>query len=241
MRFHAPRHRRDVLSVAASARWRGDSTPSTRCCPRGRVGSMVTRSVVDFHTARHAAARVLDVLIVDEPRRLRHGRRRLRRRHGVVRGSRFGHHGCWFSGAGSAAEFQDRFSLALSRARAGARGNNLAFCLCSNLGSDLFFAVCASDSRPSVERNTIRAYACVQTALLDGQQRSAKVGLLLENPFYEGVRETHLFATTPLSTKQKIMCRPGRRWGWGPRFDAPGAGRTVRGRSAATRFSARIA
>ena len=31
----APRHRRDVLSVAASARWRGDSTPSTRRCPRG--------------------------------------------------------------------------------------------------------------------------------------------------------------------------------------------------------------
>ena len=27
-------------SVAASARWRGDSTPSTRCCPRDRVGSM---------------------------------------------------------------------------------------------------------------------------------------------------------------------------------------------------------
>ena len=26
-------------SVAASARWRGDSTPSTRRCPRGRVGS----------------------------------------------------------------------------------------------------------------------------------------------------------------------------------------------------------
>ena len=55
-----------------------------------------------------------------------------------------------------------------------------------------------------------------ETALLDGQQRSAKVGLLLENPFYEGVRETHLFATTPLSIKQKITCRPGRGWGWGP-------------------------
>ena len=26
-------------SVAASARWRGDSTPSTRCCPHDRVGS----------------------------------------------------------------------------------------------------------------------------------------------------------------------------------------------------------
>ena len=30
-------------SVAASARWRGDSTPSTRRCPRGRVGSMAWR------------------------------------------------------------------------------------------------------------------------------------------------------------------------------------------------------
>ena len=29
-------------SVAASARWRGDSTPSTRRCPRGRVGSMAS-------------------------------------------------------------------------------------------------------------------------------------------------------------------------------------------------------
>ncbi len=39
----APRHRRDVFSVAASARWRGDSTPSTRHCPRGHVGSMATQ------------------------------------------------------------------------------------------------------------------------------------------------------------------------------------------------------
>ena len=48
----APRHRRDVLSVAASARWRGDSTPSTRHCPRGHVGSMAFQpnSLVDFHT-----------------------------------------------------------------------------------------------------------------------------------------------------------------------------------------------
>ena len=30
-------------SVAASARWRGDSTPLTRRCPRGRVGSMAWR------------------------------------------------------------------------------------------------------------------------------------------------------------------------------------------------------
>ena len=29
--------------VAASARWRGDSTLSTRCCPRDRVGSMAWR------------------------------------------------------------------------------------------------------------------------------------------------------------------------------------------------------
>ena len=39
----APRHRRDVLSVAASARWRGDSVPSTRRRPRGRVGSRAWR------------------------------------------------------------------------------------------------------------------------------------------------------------------------------------------------------
>ena len=39
----APRHRRDVVSVAASARWRGGSTPSTRRCPRDRVGSMAWR------------------------------------------------------------------------------------------------------------------------------------------------------------------------------------------------------
>ncbi len=36
----APRHRRDIGSVAASARWRGVSRPSTRRCPRDRVGSM---------------------------------------------------------------------------------------------------------------------------------------------------------------------------------------------------------
>ena len=61
------------------------------------------------------------------------------------------------------------------------------------------------------------------------------------NPFYEGVRETHLFATTPLSIKQKIICRPGRGWGWGPRFDARGA-RGVYGAGAPLRdFSALIA
>ena len=38
-------------SVAASARWRGDSTPATRRRPRGRVGSMAQpNSLVDFHT-----------------------------------------------------------------------------------------------------------------------------------------------------------------------------------------------
>ena len=41
-----PRHRRDVVSVAASARWRGDSTPSTRRCPRGHVGSMAWRLTI---------------------------------------------------------------------------------------------------------------------------------------------------------------------------------------------------
>ena len=36
----APRRRSDVISVAASARWRGVSRPSTRPCRRDRVGSM---------------------------------------------------------------------------------------------------------------------------------------------------------------------------------------------------------
>ena len=64
---------------------------------------------------------------------------------------------------------------------------------------------------------------------------AAQADLLLENPFYEGVRETFLFATTPLSIKQKIVCRPGRGWGRGP---APlrRAWRGATGRSAATRF-----
>ena len=39
----APRHRRVVVSVAASARRRGVSRPSTRCCPRDRVGSTAWR------------------------------------------------------------------------------------------------------------------------------------------------------------------------------------------------------
>ena len=39
-------HRRDVVSVAASVRWRGDSTPSTRRRPRGRVGSMAWRLTI---------------------------------------------------------------------------------------------------------------------------------------------------------------------------------------------------
>ena len=61
--FGLPRHRRNVVPVAVSARWRGDatvvigatsspwsrlldgvdSTPSTRRCLRGRVGSMAWR------------------------------------------------------------------------------------------------------------------------------------------------------------------------------------------------------
>ena len=36
----APRHRRDVVPVTASARWRGDSTPSTRRCHRNCGSSM---------------------------------------------------------------------------------------------------------------------------------------------------------------------------------------------------------
>ena len=38
----APRHRRDIGSVAASARWRGVSRPSTRRCP-GNCGSSITQ------------------------------------------------------------------------------------------------------------------------------------------------------------------------------------------------------
>ena len=29
--------------------------------------------------------------------------------------------------------------------------------------------------------------------------------------------KTYLFSTTPLGMLQKIMCKPGRGWGWGPR------------------------
>ena len=36
----APRRRRDIVSVAASARWRGVSRPSTRGCPRDHVGNL---------------------------------------------------------------------------------------------------------------------------------------------------------------------------------------------------------
>ena len=46
----APRHRRDVVPVAASPRWRGDSTPSTRCCLHSCVGE--TNSLVDFSHRR---------------------------------------------------------------------------------------------------------------------------------------------------------------------------------------------
>ena len=55
----APRHRRDAVSVAASARWRGVFRPSTRRCCRDRVGSMAWRftiqpnSLVDFHTGAY--------------------------------------------------------------------------------------------------------------------------------------------------------------------------------------------
>ena len=61
----APRHRCDVVSVAASARWRGEFSRSTRRCPRGCVGLYgveahdglrttwhqdYLNSLVDFHT-----------------------------------------------------------------------------------------------------------------------------------------------------------------------------------------------
>jgi hypothetical protein len=42
-------------SAAASARWRGDSTPSTRCCPHERVGSMALR----FHAIDNLAHRLI--------------------------------------------------------------------------------------------------------------------------------------------------------------------------------------
>ena len=40
----APHHRRDVVSVAASARWRGVSTPSPRRCSRNNLCSMALKS-----------------------------------------------------------------------------------------------------------------------------------------------------------------------------------------------------
>ena len=43
-------------SVAASARWRGDSTPSTRRCPRGRVEP--PNSLVDPHRLSLAGTKV---------------------------------------------------------------------------------------------------------------------------------------------------------------------------------------
>ena len=64
--FGRPTPSKRRASVAASARWRGDSTPSTRRRPRDRVGSMAWRltkvdaiflgiptspnSLVEFHT-----------------------------------------------------------------------------------------------------------------------------------------------------------------------------------------------
>ena len=43
IKFGRPTPSSRRVSVAASARWRGDSTPSTRCCRRDRVGSMAWR------------------------------------------------------------------------------------------------------------------------------------------------------------------------------------------------------
>ena len=37
---NAPRHRRDVVPVTVSARWRGGFTLSTRRCPHDRVSPM---------------------------------------------------------------------------------------------------------------------------------------------------------------------------------------------------------
>ena len=54
----APRHRRDVVSVAASARWRGVSRPSTRRCRRDRVGSMAWRITELTGRFPHGLARI---------------------------------------------------------------------------------------------------------------------------------------------------------------------------------------
>jgi len=43
IKLRAPHAKTRRASVAASARWRGDSTPSTRRCRRDRVGSMAWR------------------------------------------------------------------------------------------------------------------------------------------------------------------------------------------------------
>ena len=51
-----PRHRRDVVPVAPSARWRGDSTPSTRRCPRDRNLIHWLISTQDNRTALHLGA-----------------------------------------------------------------------------------------------------------------------------------------------------------------------------------------
>jgi hypothetical protein len=57
----APRRRRDIVSVAASARWRGDSTPSTRRCP-----------LTHWLISTQVAAALPVVLVCDVVRRLVH-------------------------------------------------------------------------------------------------------------------------------------------------------------------------
>jgi hypothetical protein len=69
----AQRHRRDVLSAAASARWRGDSTPSTRRCPRDRVENLTHWSISAQKAAvgslkKQMVARIFDQLARDRVR-----------------------------------------------------------------------------------------------------------------------------------------------------------------------------
>ena len=72
----APRHRRDVVSVAASARCRGVFRPSTRRCRRDRAGSMAWRFTnvhaiilrISTQAALHRGGRTVHDLRHDEPR-----------------------------------------------------------------------------------------------------------------------------------------------------------------------------
>ena len=59
IKFRAPNASTRRASVAASARWRGDSTPSTRRCPCDRAGSMAWRLTKDNAIPQHNLTRWL--------------------------------------------------------------------------------------------------------------------------------------------------------------------------------------